>query len=1055
MPSVKATIPRLQDKLPLFRFFCAQLGAEPDFKPLRELLKNAQQGYADDGHSHFYHAIVSQSGLKVAVDKLSEYDLRIKRYVERLNQGRVPPVQLPYFQWLGVLFSEMFLDRFFQEPDVLRREINNWLGKSATTLATNFGDEHLTKVAYWMATGSGKTLIMHINLWQVQHYAQRAGRRFDNILLVTPNEGLSRQHLGELAKSSIPARHYGESASSLFAISEMPVTVIEITKLTENKRGGGLSVDVEAFGPNNLLSVDEGHRGASGEAWRALRERVAEQGFTFEYSATFGQIVNGASPDDKRKALLDEYSHAIVFDYSYPHFYEDGYGKDYWVVNVRDETDTFNESMMLANLLSFFEQTLTFEEHAERFRPYAIERPLWVFVGHTVTGGNGAKKGKLSEEDQVSLTDVQQIVAFFDSFLKRRAKWVDRIEKLLGGQSGLRNFQGDDIFNDRFAHLKQKAWKPERVYDRILRQVFDARPGETLRAARLKSVTGEVGLRAGPDRPYFGVINVGDVAGLAKLLEGGGVACEDDAVHASSLFDEINEAHSPVNVLIGARKFMEGWDSFRVASMGLMNIGRGEGSQIIQLFGRGVRLHGKGQSLKRSSSLEGAAAPTHLYLLETLTVFGVRANYMQRFREELQREGIETDFEVVDVPIRVERTFLGQGLQVLRLPEGADFARGETVVVRPEDQVNIALDLRPKLEVADSSRGETAERSSGEDRAGRLKELAALLDWERIYFDLLEYKQTAGLTNLVFTQNALRGVLQDGRYSVYCADHQLSPSRYGDLRRVEDVAGAVLRKYVARFYDHARRAWEQENLRLRDLADSDANLDFERYEVTAKRDFAKVVRKLVRKADDLYKKDLVQFPTIHFSRHLYQPLLAFDHQGRYKSVPPPLNQGETRLVRDLREFLQKNPEERAGKEIFLLRNLTRGRGIGFFTPKDGEAFYPDFILWVIGDGSQSITFIDPHGLGRARGLKDPKIQLHAELARLVEPLQAHCKKWRLHLTSFIVSPNPYESVRKGSWVYSVPRGELEREHVLFQEADGQYVATMWSKVGALKKISHE
>ena len=34
--------------------------------------------------------------------------------------------------------------------------------------------------------------------------------------------------------------------------------------------------------------------------------------------------------------------------------------------------------------------------------------------------------------------------------------------------------------------------------------------------------------------------------------------------------------------------------------MGLMNVGKGEGAQIIQLFGRGVRLKGYDLSLKRS-----------------------------------------------------------------------------------------------------------------------------------------------------------------------------------------------------------------------------------------------------------------------------------------------------------------------------------------------------------------------------------------------------------------------------------------------------------------------
>ncbi|MGQ9746933.1 MAG: DEAD/DEAH box helicase family protein, partial [Candidatus Caldatribacteriaceae bacterium] len=137
--------------------------------------------------------------------------------------------------------------------------------------------------------------------------------------------------------------------------------------------------------------VDEGHRGASGEVWRELRRRLTERGFTFEYSATFGQIVNGAS-GDKRPALLEEYSKAILFDYSYPHFYHDGYGKDYWITNLKDENDTFNERMLLGNLLSFYEQYLLYEEHRESFRPYNLEKPLWVFVGHTVTGGKSQEE---------------------------------------------------------------------------------------------------------------------------------------------------------------------------------------------------------------------------------------------------------------------------------------------------------------------------------------------------------------------------------------------------------------------------------------------------------------------------------------------------------------------------------------------------------------------------------------------------------------------------------------------------------------------------------------
>lgn len=79
---------------------------------------------------------------------------------------------------------------------------------------------------------------------------------------------------------------------------------------------------------------------------------------------------------------------------------------------------------------------------------------------------------------------------------------------------------------------------------------------------------------------------------------------EEDAF-AGGLFREVDRAGSQVNVLIGAKKFIEGWSSWRVSNMGLLNIGKSEGSQIIQLFGRGVRLKGRDYS---SSAAPSSAA---------------------------------------------------------------------------------------------------------------------------------------------------------------------------------------------------------------------------------------------------------------------------------------------------------------------------------------------------------------------------------------------------------------------------------------------------------------
>lgn len=96
------------------------------------------------------------------------------------------------------------------------------------------------------------------------------------------------------------------------------------------------------------------------------------------------------------------------------------------------------------------------------------------------------------------------------------------------------------------------------------------------------------------------------------------------------------------------RKFTEGWSSWRVSTMGLLNMGKGEGSQIIQLFGRGVRLKGQDYSLKRSTPSQRPKG-TYLDRLETLNIFGVNAGYMATFKEYLKEEGITPSDEIIEL----------------------------------------------------------------------------------------------------------------------------------------------------------------------------------------------------------------------------------------------------------------------------------------------------------------------------------------------------------------------------------------------------------------------
>ncbi|MCY4553064.1 MAG: DEAD/DEAH box helicase family protein, partial [Candidatus Poribacteria bacterium] len=430
------------------------------YKTTRELLTDVarlDEGFSPDGHSPICEFLMSLPDLKYGIgDTLPMYDANIKKHLSAINNKRTQPIVLRYFQYLALLYTEIFLDWKFKRPGEFLRQLNDFVQTRNNSRApgdvmdTRFSEADVEKLAFWMATGAGKTLIMHINYHQFLHYCKDE-ETLDHIILITPNEGLSEQHISELANSDIWCERFKVEGNRL-ASTHNAVQVIEITKLVEEKTGGGLSVPVEAFEGNNLIFVDEGHKGSGGKVWRTYREALAETGFTFEYSATFGQALAAANNAD----LIEEYGKAIAFDYSYRYFYEDGYGKNFRVLNVRHDEESQTEILLLANLLSFYEQRCYFKQERDAVRDYGLDSPLWAFVG--------SKVNAVYTENRRSRSDVLNVIRFLHRFLKNEENWAtDTIEKILNGDSGLSD-DGTDVFHNRLNYLRNLSETPAQIY---------------------------------------------------------------------------------------------------------------------------------------------------------------------------------------------------------------------------------------------------------------------------------------------------------------------------------------------------------------------------------------------------------------------------------------------------------------------------------------------------------------------------------------------------------------------------------------------------------------
>ncbi len=1031
------------------------------FEDLAAPLKNdAHEGLDENNIHHLHHALrgIFSNPSQLPHDLLLEYDQNIVRHTQRLNERRITrgetPITWKYYQYLSLLFCEIYLDRYFRDPEALLMELNDQVyaynrkvfdpDKISKFEPSDEAWPQLNKLAFWMATGSGKTLLMHVNILQYCEALAQHGRshKLNRILLLTPNEGLSKQHLREFHLAGIDAQLFSKNGRGLF--SGLTVEILEVTRLRDQM--GDKTVAVEAFEGNNLVLVDEGHRGASagkGGTWMAYRNALCEKGFSFEYSATFGQAIKG------NRDLINVYSKSILCDYSYRYFYTDGYGKDYHILNLDRTTDEYHlDIYLVACLLTFFQQKRLYLDQKPLFLPFKIENPLWIFVGGRVTA-------TLAKRDA---SDIIEILQFLAKYVSDRTKSIQAIDRVLN--EGLISANGKNLFSGRFPYLNTLGLSPAQIFDETLQIIFNASSGGQLHVENLNGIQGEVALRLGVDNKAFGVINVGDDKKLVKLCGENGLIT-GDIEFSDSLFHELNQSHSKVNILIGSKKFTEGWNSWRVSTMGLMNVGKGEGAQIIQLFGRGVRLMGYNMSLKRSVERQlpdGLLPPQYMNLLETLSIFGIHADYMIQFRDFLSDEGLPTENDPTEFFLPVIKNLGTQRLKTIQIKPTINGVTTESSVaflelaptptLSPPDLANdpptaylvnnrVKLNWYPKIRAMKSSglRGGDAVFAPNEThlRANHL----AFMDVDRLYFELERYKAERGWYKLNITKSAIVALLADPTwYSIQIPEEEMIGDSYQRVQLWEEMALALLKKYTQRYYTFRKQEWELPHLEYSSMSGDDPNLlgisasskEDGSYRILIDKSASEIVHKLEELKEAIENKELRPWSfqgikALWFGCHLYQPLLSLESKVVQIS-PAPLNKGEREFVEDLKSFHDKNERFFENRDLYLLRNLSRGRGIGFF---EAGNFHPDFILWLLEEGQQKIMFVDPKGI-RNLDQNDPKIKFFETIKGIEERLGDPS----VSLHSFIVS-NTSSSTMHRQW--NLAKHEMEQRNVLFQKED--------------------
>lgn len=510
-------------------------------------------------------------------------------------------------------------------------------------------------------------------------------------------------------------------------------------------------------------------------------------------------------------------------------------------------------------------------------------------------------------------------------------------------------------------------------------------------------------------------------------------------------------------MLIGSKKFTEGWSSWRVSTMGLLNVGQSEGAEIIQLFGRGVRLKGYEFSLKRSKFIKierpEIAIPKYIDILETLNIFGIRADYMKQFEEYLKEEDLEIDEEqeFIELPVIRNKDVDLSKLRILKIKDGLDFKKqGPKPNLSTLEEISnrIIVDWYPKIQVQSSS---GTSNDFGSMYQGKLEEEhLAFINADEIFFELQRYKNLKSWHNLNITKQGILELLRNPDwYTLLIPKEELEFTDFSNFKKWQDIAIVLLKKYCDFFYKHKKAEWEFPHLNYYVLTEDDANfIKEDKYVFTINKpeENDSLISKLnqlkeLLKSEDV--KDIVfqnfahaNFQPFGLTEHLYSPLIHIKKNATEIEVAPiHLNEGEHKFINDLKEFVINNESLLSDKELYLLRNKSKA-GIGFFETNN---FYPDFIMWIIHEDKQFISFIDPKGIRNLKGLLDPKIQLSQTIKDIEHRLSE--QEENVELNSFIIAGTAFNEV--SHW------GEkdiFEQFNVFFQNEDKDYIQKIFDKI---------
>jgi len=497
--------------------------------------------------------------------------------------------------------------------------------------------ELINRMGFWMATGSGKTLVivkLLQTLWSLMGLDLIPRR---DVLVLTHREDLLGQladHVRDFNTAGAaphlrlrPLREYPEAKRehpSLLGRRELTVFTYRSDNLSDVQKERIVDFRNYENGGQWYVLLDEAHKGDKEDSKRQhIYNILSRNGFLFNFSATF---------TDPRDRLTTAY------EFNLASFIAGGYGKHISLLRqenraFRDREDFSDEEKQRIVLQSLLMLAYVAKARAQLVAAAGAalyHRPLLLALVNSVNTEEADLKLFFRELARIAAGEVSP-QAF------SAAKTALRAE-LAAGPEFLYEDEPFAFNADLFDGLTRTD---------IYRTVFNAERRGAIEVLVRPSNDKELAFKLKSTAAPFALIKIGDSTPWRKgelagyeIVKG----FEDE-----SFFARLNDPDSTVNLLLGSRSFYEGWDSNRPNVITFINIGTGEDAQkfVLQSVGRGVRIEprpGRRQRLQRlhnagavDDATFGAARP-FLHAVEALFIFGTRRAALETILAGLETE---------------------------------------------------------------------------------------------------------------------------------------------------------------------------------------------------------------------------------------------------------------------------------------------------------------------------------------------------------------------------------------------------------------------------------